>query len=54
MKRFLRITSLGVFGKEGITKQDLVDVLYHSIDSLVDTHENKYFDADNNQWKEIQ
>lgn len=48
------MTSYGVFGKDEISKQDLIDVVQHIIEALIDTQTGTYFDAENNQWKAIE
>lgn len=54
MKRFLRVTNFGIFSKETLSKQDLLDVKSHFLEALIDTQEGKWYDAEANEWKPIQ
>lgn len=55
MKKYLIISHWeGISAKEEVTKVDLVGVKDGSIDYLIDTQENKYFDAKDNIWREIE
>lgn len=54
MKRFLKITSYGVFNTDFIDRDDLARVKNKDYDYLIDTQEGKYFDAENNSWKDIE
>jgi len=49
--RYLRVTPAGVFGKDHINKQDLLNVKDGTIDYLLDLSEMKYFNADENCWE---
>ena len=51
--RYLIITGDFIWGKQEITKDDLARVKTRTCDVLFDTLEEKYFDAENNDWKEI-
>ena len=42
-----------ISSKSEITLEDLGKVKTHDYDMLIDTKENKWFDAENNEWKEI-
>jgi len=54
MKRYLRVTSYGIFAEDEIAKQNLADMLKSAIDVLVATENGIYFDPESNEWKKIQ
>ena len=52
-KRYLRITSFGVFSKDIADQQDLLDTKEGRLITFIDTHLNTYYDGDKNSWEEI-
>ena len=42
-----------ISSKDEITREDLSNVKTKDYSRLIDTREGKWFDAENNEWKEI-
>ena len=54
MKKYLKITGDVLWQQNEITKEDLGRLKDGSYDAIVDTYEGKYFDVEENEWKEIE
>lgn len=53
MKRYLITSDYDLYTIDEITKDDLVRLKQGKLQLIVDTKEGKYFDVDNNNWKDI-
>ena len=51
MKRYIKITSFGVFARDEIDKTDLLSVRDNRDVYIIDTQNQTYFSADENRWK---
>lgn len=52
--RYLKITGNTIWGTNNLTKDDLVRLKNHGYDAIIDLEELKYFEAEENQWKNIE
>lgn len=51
--RYYKICSSIVWGKNVLTKDDLIQVRQGAYDTIIDVQENKQYNAENNEWEEI-
>lgn len=52
--RYLKVAGDWIYGKNNISKDDLVAVAKGNIDTIIDLEEMKIFDAESNSWKQIE
>ena len=51
--KYLKINGSLIWGENEITKEMLAMVKNHQYDTIINLHEMTYYDANNNEWKEI-
>lgn len=51
--KYIKVTGNVLWGQDKLTKEDLGNVLTRKYDTIIDTEEMKYFDADLNAWIKI-
>jgi hypothetical protein len=52
--RYLKILGSTIWGTNNLKRDDLVRLKNHGYDSILDLQEFKSFDADNNEWVDIE
>jgi hypothetical protein len=52
--RYIKVNGSMLWGENSLTKEMLMMVKNRQYDTIIDTLEGTYFDADNNQWLEIE
>lgn len=53
MEKYIIVLNYGAIRKDTLEKSDLVDAKKRYIDAIINTEDNTYFDAENNEWKKI-
>lgn len=51
--KYLKISGSFVWGKNTVTKDDLIEIRKNIYDHLVNVEEGLYYDADKNEWLAI-
>lgn len=52
--KYLKVNGSLLWGENTLTKEMLLMVKNHQYDTIIDLEEMTYYDADSNEWKDIQ